>query len=314
MTTGSATSARGSATAVPGLPNGFLDQFESRLVDTGAVRIHVVVGGAGPALLLLPGWPQTWYAWRHLMPQLAADYTVIAADPRGTGLSDAPMDGYDSDTLARDLAETMTRLGHPTFSAIGYDLGMLLAYALAADFPRRVTRLVVGEATRGFAPSPPMIAPKPVAERAWHFAFNRAGEISERMVAGREEIYFGYQFTSKAAAPTAVPAQAVQVYVDAVKASPDKLRASFAYYRDDLTDQQQERRRRTPLTIPVLAIGGEQSMGEAIGPLLQPLATDLTTAVLSGSGHFLPDEAPDALLETIRSFLTRGGTRSMSPA
>lgn len=297
------THSAGSVTAVPGLPSGFTDVFSSRLIDTGSVRLHAVVGGHGPALLLLPGWPQTWYAWRELMPALAEDHTVIAADPRGTGLSDAPRDGYDSATLAQDLAEVMTCLGHPVFTAVGYDQGMLLAYALASDHPDRVDRLIIGEATRGFAPSPPMIAPQPVAEKAWHFAFNRAGEISERMVLGREEIYFAYQFRSKASCPTAVPDEAIGVYVDALKASPATLRASFEYYRDDATEDQQQQRRQTPLSLPVLAISGEASLGEAIGPMLAPLADDLTTIVLPGTGHFLPDEAPEALLDAIRSFL-----------
>ncbi|GLY94143.1 hypothetical protein [Actinoplanes sp. NBRC 103695] len=104
-----------------------------------------------------------------------------------------------------------------------------------------------------------MIAPKVVAQKAWHFAFNRAGEISERMVQGREEIYFGHQFTSKGAHPGSVPSEAVDVYAAALR-KPATLRASFEYYRDDLTDAQQERRRRTPLAIPVLAIGGGASM------------------------------------------------------
>jgi len=293
----------GTVTAVPGLPDGFARDFTSLLVDTGTVRLHVVTGGTGPALLLLPGWPQTWYAWRELMPRLAKQFTVVAADPRGTGRSDAPTGGYDSATLAADLAAAMTELGHPTFAVVGYDLGMALGYALAADHPGRVTHLAIGEASRGFAPPPPMISPYPVAEKAWHFAFNRAGEISERMVEGREEIYFGYQFTSKGRHPKAVPAQAVDVYVAALKNSPDTLRASFAYYRDDLTEAQQDERRRTPLPMPVLALGGEASMGKLTGELLRPLAVDLQVAVVPGAGHYLSDEAPQALLAVLEDFL-----------
>ena len=128
----------GSVTGVPALPTGFTDSFTSLLVDTGPVRIHVVTGGAGPALLLLPGWPQTWYTWRLLMPALSERFTVVAAEPRGTGLSDAPIEGYDSATLADDLATTMTQLGHPTFAVAGYDLGMTIGYALGC-----VSKLVI---------------------------------------------------------------------------------------------------------------------------------------------------------------------------
>ena len=292
----------GSVTRVPALPTGFTGIFTSLLVDTGAVRIHVVTGGSGPAVLLLPGWPQTWYAWRLLMPALAERFTVVAAEPRGTGLSDAPVAGYDTATLAGDLATMMTRLGHSTFAVAGYDLGMAIGYALAADHPERVTRLAIGEASRGFAPSPPMIAPRAVAEKAWHFAFNRAGEISERMVQGREEIYFGHQFASKGAHPGSVPAEAVDVYVAALR-KPATLRASFEYYRDDLSDAQQERRRRTPLAMPVLAIGGGASMGPAVEQFLRPLAVNLTSVVLPDAGHYLSDEAPAALLAALESFL-----------
>lgn len=294
----------GSVTAVPGLPMGFTDTFTSLRVDTGSTWLHVVTGGSGPAVLLLPGWPQTWYTWRRVMPALARRHTVVAADPRGTGLSDAPDTGYDTETLAADLVETMSVLGHQRFAVVGFDLGMLLGYAVAADYPQHVTRLAVGEAARGFLPPPPMIAPKPVAEKAWHFAFNRAGEISERLVRGREEVYFGHQFRSKAASPTAIPPEVIDVYVSPMKASPATLRASFEYYRDDLTDVQQERRRQTQLTVPVLAFGGEKSMGDMLGDVMRDLAADVTTAVIAGAGHFVPDEAPDALLAELHDFLS----------
>jgi pimeloyl-ACP methyl ester carboxylesterase len=212
--------------SLPDLPAGFCTTFSSRMFDLGDVRLHAVIGGEGPPLLLLPGWPQTWFTWRHVMARLARDYTIIAADPRGTGRSDAPEAGYDSDTIAADLARLMTALGHETFAVAGYDIGALFGYALAADYPQRVLRLAIGEATRGFSPPPPMTAPYPVAEKAWHFAFNRAGTISERMVEGREELYFGYQFTSKAA-PLPPSDDVIAVYVEPIKASPATLRASF---------------------------------------------------------------------------------------
>jgi pimeloyl-ACP methyl ester carboxylesterase len=294
----------GSVTAVPGLPTGFTDTFTSLRVDTGPTRLHVVAGGSGPPVLLLPGWPQTWFTWRHLMPALARRHSVVAADPRGTGLSDAPDTGYDTATLATDLAKTMSVLGHQRFAIVGFDLGMLLGYAVAADHPERVTRLAVGEAARGFLPAPSMLAPKPIAEKAWHFAFNRAGEISEQLVRGREEVYFGHQFRSKAASPNVIASEVIDVYVSPLKASPATLRASFEYYREDLTDVQQEKRRQTPLTVPVLVFGGEKSMGDMLGAVMGDLATCVTTAVIPGAGHFVPDESPDALLTELRAFLS----------
>lgn len=122
----------GSVSGAPRLPAGFTDTFTSRYVDTGELRLHAVVGGEGPPLLLVHGWPQTWYAWRMLMPALAEDFEVIAVDQRGIGLSDKPADGYDTGTLAADLVALMETLGHERFAMYGTDTGMPIAYALAA--------------------------------------------------------------------------------------------------------------------------------------------------------------------------------------
>jgi pimeloyl-ACP methyl ester carboxylesterase len=136
----------GSVWGAPNLPAGFTDTFTSRYVDTGQLRLHAVIGGDGPPLLLVHGWPQTWYAWRMLMPTLARDFQVVAVDQRGIGLSDKPQDGYDTGTLAGDLAAVMAAFGHRRFAMYGTDVGMPIAYALAADHRDRLERLVVSEA------------------------------------------------------------------------------------------------------------------------------------------------------------------------
>ena len=125
----------GSVSGAPNLPAGFTGTFTSRYVDTGDLRLHAVTGGDGPPLLLVHGWPQTWYAWRMLMPALARDFSVVAVDQRGIGLSDKPRDGYDTGTLASDLVKLMDALGHQRFALYGTDTGMPIAYALAADHP-----------------------------------------------------------------------------------------------------------------------------------------------------------------------------------
>ncbi|HEX6677842.1 MAG TPA: alpha/beta fold hydrolase [Actinomycetes bacterium] len=136
----------GSVSGAPNLPAGFTDTFTSRYVDVGALRLHAVIGGDGPPLLLVHGWPQTWYAWRMLLPTLAQDFQVVAVDQRGIGLSDKPEEGYDTATLAGDLVALMEALGHQRFALYGTDTGMLISYALAADHPDRLERLVVSEA------------------------------------------------------------------------------------------------------------------------------------------------------------------------
>src|ERR671916_1271610 len=164
----------GSISGAPNLPDGFADTFTSRYIDTGELRQHVVIGGEGPPLLLVHGWPQTWYQYRLVMPALAQDFEVIAVDQRGIGLSDKPHDGYDIGTLAADLVALMESLGHQRFAMAGFDTGMFIAYALAADHPDRLDRLIAGGGfvPGGFPSSPPFV-PGPLNERFLDPAFNR---------------------------------------------------------------------------------------------------------------------------------------------
>ena len=175
----------GSVTRAPNLPAGFTGTFASRYVDTGELRLHAVTGGDGPPLLLVHGWPQTWYQVRLIMPGLARDFSVVAVDQRGIGLSDKPPGGYDTATLASDLVKLMDALGYPRFALYGTDVGMPIAYALAADHRDRVDRLVVSEAPLpGISPSPPLFLPPPLNAMLWHLAFNQLPKINERLVTG----------------------------------------------------------------------------------------------------------------------------------
>src|SRR5215813_6280542 len=221
----------GSVSGAPNLPAGFTNTFTSRYVDAGDLRLHAVTGGEGPPLLLVHGWPQTWYAWRLLMPALARDFCVVAVDQRGIGLSDKPQDGYDTATLANDLVALMEALGHQRFALYGTDVGMPIAYALAADHPDRVDRLVVSEAPLpGISPSPPLFLPPLLNARLWHLAFNQLPKLNEQLVQGREAIFFGAEFDASAGTHK-LPAEAVKYYIDTLAADPEALRGSFEFYR-----------------------------------------------------------------------------------
>ena len=135
----------GSVAHAPNLPDGFTDTFASHYIHANGVRLHAVVGGDGPALLLVHGWPENWYAWRLVMPELAKRFTVVAVDQRGVGLSDKPDTGYDTATLAADLVGVMDALDFERFAVVGHDTGFVVAYALAADYAHRVERLVLAE-------------------------------------------------------------------------------------------------------------------------------------------------------------------------
>ena len=294
----------GSVRGLPGLPKGFWKTFTSRYVLVDGMRLHAVTGGDGPPVLLIGGWPQTWYAWRHLMPALAADLTVVAVDPRGVGLSDKPASGYDSSTLANDSVKLMEALGHRRFALVAHDVGAWTGYALAAEHGERVDRFVSMETiTPGLTDPGDLLAPAERNSLIWHFPFNRLQGINEQLVQGREDIYFPYQFATKAATPTSVPAEAVRVYVDALK-RPGALRSSFEFYRaiDEIIAQNTERKK-TKLKMPVLAVGGEHGVGEGVGTELRTVAENVTSVVLPKVGHFLMDEGPEELLGALDPFL-----------
>jgi pimeloyl-ACP methyl ester carboxylesterase len=299
--------APGSVSWAPNLPAGFTDTFTSRYVDAGGVRLHAVIGGDGPPLLLVHGWPQNWYAWRMVMPALARDFQVVAVDQRGIGLSDKPAGGYDVGTLAGDLVALMDALGHQRFAMVGTDTGLPIGYALAADHPDRLDRLAVGEAPLpGAAPSPPLLGPERVNDRLWHIAFNRLTELNEQLVKGREDVYFGWQFSSKAARQ--LPDYAVEYYVDMLAADPDALRGSFGWYRAlDTTVEQNEQRKNRRLTRPVLAIGGAASLGEQVGDTMKLVADDVQSLVIPGCGHWIAEEAPEDVLAALTAFLAPYG-------
>jgi pimeloyl-ACP methyl ester carboxylesterase len=294
----------GSVSGAPNLPHGFADTFTSRYVDAGDVRLHAVVGGEGPPLLLIHGWPQTWYAWRLLMPALAEDFELIAVDQRGIGLSDKPTDGYDAATLAGDMVALMNALGHERFAAYGTDTGMTIAYALAADHPERVERLVVSEAPLpGISPSPPLFLPPALNERLWHLAFNQLPKVNEQLVVGREEIFFGAEFYASAGTGK-LPDEVVRYYIDTLAADPEALRGSFELYRQfPAMIAQNEQRKSRGLTMPVLAIGGEESSGQGVAETMKLVADDVQGVVLAGSGHWVAEQAPDQLLAALTEFL-----------
>jgi pimeloyl-ACP methyl ester carboxylesterase len=267
------------------------------------VRLHAVIGGDGPPLLLVHGWPQTWYQWRLVMPALARDFEVIAVDQRGIGLSDKPEDGYDIGTLANDLVALMDALGHQRFALVGFDTGMLISYALAADHPDRLDRLVVGEAIiPGVSPPSPLILPPQLNDRLWHIAFNQLAKANEQLVRGREDIFFGAEYAASAGKKK-LSDEVVKYYVNRL-ASPEALHGTFQLYRAFPTTMAQNEQRKTRrLTLPVMAIGGAESSGEGVGNTMKLVADDVQTLVIPGVGHWVAEQAPEELLAALTAFL-----------
>ena len=192
----------------------------------------------------------------------------------------------------------MDALGHQRFAVVGVDTGMPIAYALAADHPERIDRLAVGEGPLpGVAPSPPLIGPAQLNDKLWQLAFNRVADVPEQLVEGRERIYFGSRLYR-------LPDYAVTYYVDMLRSGPDALRGSFGWYRAlDATMMQNEPRKNRRLTLPVLAIGGADSLGDAPGNAMKLAADNVQTLVIPNVGHWLAEEAPDQMLAALTAFL-----------
>ena len=292
----------GSVSGAPNLPAGFTDTFTSRYIDTHELRQHAVIGGQGPPLLLVHGWPENWYTWRLLMPALARDFEVVAVDQRGVGLTDKPQDGYDTGTLAGDLAAMMDELGHRRFAVVGHDTGFAISYALAADHADRVARVGLLElpGSPGTAPPPPLFLPGPLNDRLWHLTFNRIDGLNEQLVAGREDLFFRWEFD---AAAKRLADDVIGYYVGLLS-NPDSLRGSFGWYRAlEASIAQNEQRATRRLTMPVLGIGGEMSFGENVGNGVRAVADDVQSLVIPDTGHFLAEESPDELLAALTAFL-----------
>ena len=277
------------------------------------MRLHAVIGGNGPPLLLVHGWPQTWYQWRLVMPALARNFTVIAVDQRGIGLSDKPQSGYNSGTQANDLVALMDALGHKRYAVVGFDTGMGIAYALAADHPDRVERLVVGEAIiTGVTPSPPLLVPAPLNTRLWHIAFNRLdGSVNEALVRGREDIYFGAEYAQSAGTP--LPANVVKYYVDGLAASPETLHGSFRIVsRIDTTIAQNAQRRDTAADASCPRHRRSKRPRRRPVSTMKLVADNVQGVIIPDSGHWVAEEAPEKLLAALTPFLApyRDGTAS----
>lgn len=302
----------GLVSTAPNLPAGFKATFKSRFVRANGIRQHVVIGGEGPPLLLVHGWPENWYAWRHVMPGLAKDYTVIAVDQRGIGRSQKTADGYDAGTLADDLAALMTKLGHERFAVVGHDTGAVISYALAADHRDRVERLAFAEipGPPGVGdleepPAPPMFVPEQLNDKLWHIPFNRVdNDLILDMVSSNANAYYRYEYSIQGGGAT-LTESAMKYYIKLYTRNRNTLRASFGLYRawDDTLSQNRAVRQATKLTIPVLGIGGENSWGDHVGHGMEPTATDVTISVLPGSGHWVAEQAPAQLLDALTEFL-----------
>ena len=268
------------------------------------VRIHYVTAGLadGPPLLLLHGWPQTWYEWRRVMARLAPHYRLIAPDLRGLGDSDRPAGGYDKASVARDIAGVLAQIGVAQTDVVGHDWGGVVAHALAAQFPDRVRRLVVLDIALPGAGLESALTLRP-GGGVWHMHLHNVPDLPEALVAGREALYLGWFYRSHSGNPAAIGPDDIAEYVRCYS-QPGALRAGFGYYRamfEDAAFVQAQAAHK--LTHPVLAIGGALSLGALAGASFSQVAENVSAEVFEDCGHWIPEEQPDRLCARIRSFL-----------
>ncbi|GGJ61186.1 alpha/beta fold hydrolase [Streptomyces brasiliensis] len=276
-----------------------IEGFTSRFAEVNGTRLHYVIGGQGDPLVLLPGWPRTWYQFHKIMPPLARHYQVIAPDLRGMGDSDKPAGGYDKKTMARDIYELLRSLGHRQAYIAGEDIGSMVAHSFAANHPeatRKVALWEVGHPTELFNQFPLLPQPGKLPS-LWWFALNAVNELPEQLLEGRFRFIVDWLIDFQGD-PKAYSEETRAVYA-AAYSSPDAIRGGNGWYKalqQDIADLKDY----PVLTMPLLGIGGNNL--EVLRTQLEGLAADARYVELKGAGHYIAEERPDDIVRELIAF------------
>jgi pimeloyl-ACP methyl ester carboxylesterase len=275
------------------------EAITSRSVEIHGAKLHYMTAGHGPTLILLHGYAETSLMWKPIIPALARRFTVIAPDLPGIGDSDIPADGLDMKSAAIRIHDLAKSLGVQKAEVVGHDIGLMVAYAYAAQFPAEVTKLVLMDAFLPGVEGWEAIYNNP---GIWHFRFN--GPTPEALVKGRERIYFDYFWNDFAADKThSIPEADRRAYA-AAYARPGRMHAGWAYFVSFLQAAKDfAQLSQTKLTMPVLTIGGDKSLGKELGEQAKVVATDATIIVLKNAGHWVMEEQPKETTEALEKFL-----------
>ncbi|MEV5836677.1 alpha/beta hydrolase [Nocardia sp. NPDC052112] len=275
--------------------------FRSHYAEINGIRLHYVAGGAGTPVILLPGWPQTWWQARKIMPLLARRHRVVAVDLRGMGSSDTPGHGYDKKTMAEDIHQLVRHLGYSTVDVAGHDIGSMVAFSLAANHPETVRRLALLE-----EPHPDdrlydlrlLPGPGERGRQRWWFAFNQVAELPEQLLAGRGRQLVDYLCQRNLHNPNAIDEQARAVYAHAYS-RPESIRAANGWYQG-FTQDIEDGRSYAKLAMPVAALyfSGHTDILDS----LAERATDVLAIEIPDSGHYLAEEQPDLVAAHLCEF------------
>ncbi len=274
-------------------------RFAERFAKVNGVRLRYLVGGQGSAVVLLHGYAETAHMWHPIMPVLAACHTVVVPDLRGAGGSAKPASGYDKKTMAVDIHELVRALKIDHAHIVGYDIGLMVAYAYAAQFPEETERVVLMDA---FLPGIGDWKTVWLLRDLWHFHFY--GVVPLALVKGRERTYLEHFWNDFAANPKrSVPETDRRVYARAY-ARPGAMRAGFEYFRSFERDAEDfAQLARTRLRMPMLVLSGEKAGGTFLIEQAKLVAADVRGQVIAGAGHWLMEEAPAAVMPAITQFV-----------
>lgn len=277
--------------------------IQEHTATANGVRLHYLQAGTGTdtPIVLLHGYAETSRMWRPLITQLSDQHAVIAPDLRGAGGSAKPASGYDKKTLAQDIHALVRSLGHKKVKIVGHDIGLMVAYAYAAQYPDEVESIVLMDA---FLPGVGDWTTVWLLRDLWHFHFH--GEVPLKLVDGRERIYFEHFWNDFAADPKHSVPEADRQFYAAAYAQPSGMRAGFEYFKAFEQDARDFAGfAQTKLTMPMLVLAGEKASGDFLIQQGRLVATQVDGRVIKGSGHWLMEEAPGQTIPALVEFLNR---------
>jgi len=278
-----------------------IDIVTKSAMVNGTTLQYLSAGSAGDPVVLLHGYAQTSHMWRPLMAELAKTHTVIAPDLRGAGGSAKPETGYDKKSLAQDIHALSSSLGFKSVKIAGHDIGLMVAYAYAAQYPAEVERIALMDA---FLPGVGDWTKVWLLRDLWHFHFY--GETPLKLVAGRERIYFEHFWNDFAADPTKSVSEADRQFYAAAYAQPGGMRAGFEFFKNFEQDSKDFAEfAKTKLKMPMLVLSGEKAGGQFLIDQGKLVDDDVTGIIVKGSGHWLMDEAPDQTIPALVSFMKK---------
>jgi pimeloyl-ACP methyl ester carboxylesterase len=274
--------------------------FKTKTMSVNGTQLYVRIGGTGPAVVLLHGFGDTGDMWAPLAIKLMKDHTVIVPDLRGMGLSAHPDTGYTKKNEANDIAAVMDALKVQKADLVTHDIGNMVGYALAAQYPKRITKWAVIDAP---LPGVGNWAAQLSNPKTWHFNFY--GPDEERLVAGRERIFLDRFYNELSADPKKID-EATRAHYAALYARPHAMHDAMEQFKAFLIDAKDNPAMLASggkLPMPVLALGGEKSYGLGMKTELDAVASNVTGGVIPASGHWVMEENPDATVKLVMDFL-----------